>query len=243
MSTYDSQGTGPALLLLHAFPLDRTMWDSTVSAMRERHRVITMDLMGLGSIEDMADGAVALLDSLGIPMANVCGLSMGGYAALAMVARHPARLSSLVLADTRAGADSADARKARDQGIASVREQGVAAFAGPLINKLLSAHAPESMRAQVRAIAERQSPEAIIAALRALRDRPDRTAELVRIRCPALVLVGAADQVTPLPESRAMAREIPGAKYVELAGAGHLSNLEQPDAFNASLGQFLTADS
>jgi 3-oxoadipate enol-lactonase len=234
------------VLLLHAFPLDATMWDSTIAALKD-HRVIAMNLRGFGgaplsapySIADLADDAVAELDRQGVPMATVCGLSMGGYVALAIAQRHAARLAGLVLADTRAGADSPDGKKGRDTGIATVREKGVAAFVAPLVDKLLSPQAPADLKARVRALGERQSPDAIIAALTALRDRPDRTAELPSIRVPTLVIVGSADGVTPPSESRAMATAIPGAKLVEIPGAGHLSNLEQPAAFNSALAEFV----
>jgi 3-oxoadipate enol-lactonase len=234
------------VLLLHAFPLDATMWDSTVAAL-EDHRVIAMNLRGFGAaplgapytIAELADDAVAELDRQGVPMATVCGLSMGGYVALALAERHPARLAGLVLADTRAGADSSDGKKNRDAGIAAVREKGVAAFVAPLVDKLLSPQAPAELKARVRALGERQSADAITAALAALRDRPDRTTGLAGIRVPTLVVVGTADGVTPPAESRAMAAAIPGAKLVEIPGAGHLSNLEAPAAFDRAVAEFI----
>ena len=250
---YDVVGDGPALLLLHAFPLDRRMWRVTAAALASRYRVITLDFRGFGestltaapSLELLADDAAALLDALGLPIAAVVGLSMGGYVALAFAARHPSRLGALVLADTRAGADSPAARQGRDDGIALVRSSGTTAFVEPLPAKLLSPRASEETRGLVRALAAQQRDTAIAGALAAMRDRPDRSAELAALRCSTLILVGAEDTVTPPAESHAMARVIPGARVVLLPGAGHLSNLEAPDAFVEVLGQFLdleTAD-
>jgi 3-oxoadipate enol-lactonase len=243
---YDTVGQGPALLMLHAFPLDRRMWQPTVQALSTARRVVTLDARGFGessldeaySLEDLADDAVALLDALGIPMATVAGLSMGGYVALALARRHPARLAALALCDTRATADSPEGRRAREDGIAKVRADGTAEFLDGMPVRLLSGRAPDALRRQVRTLAE-QRPEAILAALAAMRDRPDRTGELGELGCPTLVLVGADDSITPPSEARTLAGAIPGARLVELANAGHLSNLEQPAAFAAALTQFL----
>jgi pimeloyl-ACP methyl ester carboxylesterase len=245
---YEVRGSGAALLLLHAFPLDRRMWDETAAALAVERRVIALDARGFGeselgpgdhSIETLADDAVALLDALGVPMATVAGLSMGGYVALALARRHPARLGGLILADTRAGADGAEARRGRDDSIARVERDGVAPLADGLTPRLLSPSAPESLRRRVRELALPQSPASVIAALRALRDRPDRTAELRDIRCPTLILVGGEDAITPPAEARAMAAAIPAARIVELPAAGHLSNLESPAAFAAAINSFL----
>jgi pimeloyl-ACP methyl ester carboxylesterase len=186
----------------------------------------------------MADDVAALLDELGVPMAAVGGLSMGGYVALAFARRHPARLSALILADTRAAADSEAARQAREDGIAKVLAGGTSEFLDGIPFRLLSGKADDALRRRVRGLAE-QRPEGIIAALAAMRDRPDRTAELGELRCPTLVVAGAEDSVTPPSEAQAMARAIPGARYVDIPGAGHLSNLEAPEAFDAAVNSFL----
>jgi pimeloyl-ACP methyl ester carboxylesterase len=249
---YEIVGHGPALLLLHAFPLDRRMWRETAASLADRYRVISFDFRGFGespmgdgpaSLERWADDAAALLDTAGVPIASVAGLSMGGYVALAFAARHPARLGALVLGDTRAGADSPEGKKGRDDGIALVRSRGAAAFVDPMPGRLLSARASEELKRRVRELGGSQAPEAIAGALAAMRDRPDRTGELGAIACPALVMVGSDDALTPPAEARAMARAIPGCKLVELAGAGHLANLEAPDAFTRALGDFLDAES
>jgi 3-oxoadipate enol-lactonase len=240
--SYDDAGSGPPIVLLHAFPFDRRMWWSTAAALAGHRRVIAPDLRGFGDspgsgpfgIADLADDLAALLDVLGLSRATVLGLSMGGYVALAFAARHAARLEGLVLADTRAGADSPEARHARDEGIALLRTAQVDAYLDLQLPRLLSPGASDALRSSTRALASR-SPEAMIDALAAMRDRPDRRGELGQIAVPALVLVGAADGLTPPGEARALAAAIPGARLIELPDAGHLSNLEAPAAFEAAL--------
>jgi 3-oxoadipate enol-lactonase len=243
---YESVGSGPALVLVHAFPFDSRMWRKASAALAGQRRVITPDMRGFGlsdlgsgdhSIADMADDVASLLDALKLPAATVGGMSMGGYVALAFARRHRNRLQSLVLADTKAAADTPDARQGRQAAIALVETQGVAALLEKQIPRLLSASASEGLRAEVRRLGA-QPPNAVIAAIRALRDRPDRTAELPEIAVPTLVVVGTQDALSPPEDGRAMAASIPRAHVVEIPGAGHLSNLENPDAFAAALAGF-----
>lgn len=244
---YQVTGEGPALLLLHAFPFDRRLWSEVTPRLAERFRVIAMDARGFGestppdpfSIADLADDAALLLDALGVPMAAVAGVSMGGYAALAFAARHPARLAALALVDTRSTADSPQGRIGRDQGIALVRAEGAAVYAASMVDQLLSAHAPPPVRTFAHQLASSEPPEAIAGALLAMRERPDRTSELGAIACPTLVVVGSEDAVTPPSDARALQAAIPGARLVEIAGSGHLVPLEAPAAFTAELMLFL----
>ncbi|MGD0839030.1 MAG: alpha/beta fold hydrolase [Polyangia bacterium] len=244
---YFSVGEGQAVILVHAFPLDGRMWHDTAVGLRGRCRVIAPDMRGFGeselgpgqpAIADMADDVAALMDSLGLAKATVGGQSMGGYVALAFAARHRARLAGLILADTRAGADSEAARSARAQALAVVQSQGVEAFVERQLASLLAPGASEEVRNRVRVLG-RQSPEALCAAIGALRDRPDRRAELPSIDCPTLVIVGAQDQITVRQEMAEMAGAIPGARLVEIPEAGHLSSLERPAEFIAALADFV----
>jgi pimeloyl-ACP methyl ester carboxylesterase len=244
---YDSYGSGKPLVLLHAFPLDGRMWRQTAQALSGRCRVIVPDMRGFGesdlgqgdhSIADMADDVEALLDSLSIPRATVGGLSMGGYVALAFAARHPARLERLILADTRAAADSDAARAGRAEALALVEKAGVAAFVERQLGALLSPAASEAVRSDTRSLGN-QTPGAVCAGIRALRDRPDRQADLAAIACPTLVLVGKEDRISPPAEMAGIASAIPGAHLIEIASAGHLSNLENPAAFVAAIENFI----
>ncbi len=245
---WDARGSGPALVLLHAFPFDRRMWSGELSRLSDRRRVVAVDLRGFGestlwgepTIDDFADDVVKLLDALGVPMAAVAGLSMGGYVALALAERHRARLSALVLADTRAAADSEVARLAREATIRQVRSDGTAQFLDGVPERMLSRHASDDLRQRVRDLCV-DRVDVIVAATRALAHRPDRTPLLATIDCPTLVVCGGDDTTSPAPEMRGMAQAIPDAEYVEIAGAGHLSNVEAPDRFDDAIARFLAA--
>ncbi len=236
---YNDRGRGERpLLLLHAFPLDRRMWQRVAPRLERTARLVTFDLRGLGesdgdgqpSIDGFADDAAALLDALGIRRAVVGGLSMGGYAALAFARRHPERLAGLLLADTRAAADTPEGRAARDVAIARIAGEGVGPFCEEFVGKLV---APSNGAAKdhALAIALSQTPVGVAGALGALRDRPDATAHLASIAVPTTVIVGALDAVTPPSDARLLARAIPGATLVEIPGSGHLAALEAPEAF------------
>jgi pimeloyl-ACP methyl ester carboxylesterase len=244
---FESYGSGKPLVLVHAFPFDGRMWRDTALALADRCRVLVPDLRGFGgsdlgegepSIAGMADDVAALLDHLGIARAAVGGLSMGGYVALAFAARHRARLERLILADTRAAADSDQARAGRADALALVERAGVPALVERQLGALLSPSASEAVRAKVREVGQ-QSPAGVCAAIRALRDRPDRQAELAAIACPTLVIVGKQDKISPPEEVAALARAIAHARLVEIPAAGHLCNLENPDAFAAAIANFI----
>ena len=143
---YESVGSGPVLVLVHAFPFDGRMWRQTAAALAGQRQVITPDMRGFGlsdlgsggfSIADLAHDVAVLLDALKVPTATVGGMSMGGYVALAFARRHRDRLKSLVLADTKAAADTPEARQGRAAAIALVQTQGVAALLERQIPRLL----------------------------------------------------------------------------------------------------------
>lgn len=235
------------MVLLHPFPFDRRYWSATAAALvAAGRRVITVDARGFGqstaagpfAIADLADDLAALLDRLEVPSAVVTGLSMGGYTALAFAHRHAPRLRALILADTRAAADSADARRGRAEAIALITASGVDTYLDRSLPRLLAPDAPAPVRAQARALAETRA-DRIIAGLEALRDRPDRTAELPAIRCPTLVLAGTREQIVPVDEMRAMSAAIAGSRFEALEGVGHLSSLEAPVPFATALAAFL----
>jgi 3-oxoadipate enol-lactonase len=250
--SFSDAGNGPPVVLLHAFPLSRLMWRPQVEALQGRCRVLAPDLRGFGgscgfdgepSVDQMADDVAALLDELNLRQPVVLGgLSMGGYVALAFARRHPQRLRALVLADTKAGADDDAARANRDRLIAFAQEHSAVAVLDQMLPRLLGAttqaRRPE-VTAEVRAIAADQTPAGVVSALKALRDRPDATPALGRIAVPTLVIVGAEDVLTPPDQARFLAAAIPGARLEVLDGAGHLANLERPEAFNAILERFL----
>lgn len=246
--SYRDEGRGEPLVLLHAFPLSSAMWEDQIDALATRLRVIAPDLRGFGgsargqgmaSLDQAADDLAALLDHLGLAQATLAGLSMGGYIALAFVRRHPARVARLVLADTRAGADSAEGRQARAQSAQLAEQQGAAAVAEQLLPKLLAAGASAELRAEVRKIGAANDRAGVAAAQRAMAARPDSAGLLASIAVPTLIIVGEADVLTPPSEAEAMHAAIPSSRLVVLPGAGHLANLEAPDAFSAAIEEFV----
>lgn len=245
------QGT-PALVLLHAFPFDRTMWQMQFAALAAEVRVIVVDLPGFGeskaapfTVDSAADQVATVLDTLGIARAVVGGLSMGGYVAMAFARRHADRLAGLILADTKSDADDEPARQNRDKTLALVKEKGTAAAIDSMLPKLLGDDArtnrPEVADA-VRRIAVRQSSAAVQHAILALRDRPDATTGLTAIVVPTLIVVGEHDAITPPAAAEAMVSRIPGCRLATIPGAGHLSNLENGEAFTAAVRDFLKTD-
>jgi pimeloyl-ACP methyl ester carboxylesterase len=249
---YDATGQGKPVVLLHAFPLSRAMWRPQVEALQGECRLVVPDLRGFGgtgpftgapSVEAMADDVAALLEALAVRKPVVLGgLSMGGYVALAFARRHPTRLRALVLADTRAEPDTPEGKANRNQTIAFAQTHSAAEVIEQMLPKLLGEETrrmrPE-VGEEVRQIAAAQSPAAIVAALQALRDRPDARPGLGVVRVPALVVVGGDDTLTPPAVAQALANGIPGAHLVTIGAAGHLSNLEQPAAFNDAVRSFL----
>jgi pimeloyl-ACP methyl ester carboxylesterase len=251
---FDDVGSGLPVVLLHAFPLDRALWKPQLEELPDQCRVIAPDFRGFGgtsaslanlSVDRFADDVAQLLDALKVPGPVVlAGLSMGGYAALAFARRHPDRLRGLVLADTRAEADTPESRESRDKMIAFAKTHSPLEVVDQMLPRLLGGetqtHHPE-IGAAIRTIAARQSNAGIVAALHVLRDRPDATGGLAAIRVPTLVVVGAEDVLTPPAVAEAMAAAIPGSRFAKIAAAGHLSNFEQPEMFNAVLGAFLSS--
>ena len=244
-------GDGPAVLFVHGFPLDRTMWRAQIESLKGCRR-IAPDLRGMGqsdapdlgySMNIYATDLAGLLDALDIENVVLCGLSMGGYIAFEFLRHWRSRVRGLVLVDTRAGADSAEARRGRDTSAASARDGGPAAIAEMMLPKLL---APSTLAEQpdiverVRQMILRTPAAGIIGALSAMRDRPDSESLLPTLAdIPTLIVVGEADTVTPPEQAEAMARAIPGAQLAVIRGAGHLSPLERPDDVSRRLAEFV----
>lgn len=250
---YEDLGRGPVVVLLHGFPLDRSMWSEQTRVLAQTHRVIVPDLRGHGAsaefeapftIDEMADDVIETLDALGVvDPVTLGGLSMGGYIALAAVLRQPARVRALMLMDTRAEGDSADAAKARESLARQVESTGsTAAVVDGMIPKLFAASTLErrpEVVAAIRSVMEKLSPRSVAASLRALAIRPDRTAALATITVPTLVLVGSEDAITPPSAARTIATGIPGARLEIIPGAGHMAPLEAPEVCNPLILSFL----
>jgi pimeloyl-ACP methyl ester carboxylesterase len=240
-------------VLLHAFPIGASMWEPQMRSIPAGWRLITPDLRGFGgstemdslsaiAISDYADDVVSLLDELGVPRVVIGGCSMGGYATMAFLQAAGDRVDGLVLANTRATADSPEARANRRNMLALVDREGPSGVARDMMPKLLGKTTRDTnpeVEPFVRRLIKQQSPVAIRGAIHRMMHRPDSTALLATVSVPALVVTGDEDELIPVDESRAIAKAIAGATLVVIPGAGHLANLEQPDAFNHALNAFL----
>jgi YbgC/YbaW family acyl-CoA thioester hydrolase len=242
------RGTGPALVFIHGFPLDLSIWRHQLDGLTG-YRRIGLDLRGMGrsdapdlgySMATYADDLAALLASMGEERVVLIGHSMGGYVAFEFVRRYRDRVRALVLVDTRAEADSVDGRRARDALILKVREQGATAAAEAMLPRFFTAAVAPHVIESVRAVILHTPVPGIIGALGAMRERSDSTPLLPTLAgVPSLVVVGADDVITPPSIARVMAAALPAAQLVEIGGAGHVPSVEQPEATSRALSKFL----
>ncbi|MEM9802288.1 MAG: alpha/beta fold hydrolase [Planctomycetota bacterium] len=242
-------GEGPAALFVHGFPLDHSMWSAQIEALSDVATCLAVDLCGFGrspwdgsealTMERHADDLVRVLDASGVERADIIALSMGGYASLAMWERHPTRIRSMALVDTRAAADDAAGRSARDAAAARLRAGERDGWTSDSIPKLVGPGASDSVHSSIRAMIDSTPVETIVAALVGMRDRADRTETLATIDVPTLVLCGEDDALTPPAMSREMAGHLPDSRLEIIPGAGHMAPMEAPEAVNAALRSFL----
>ena len=239
-----------SVVLVHAFPLNAALWRAQIDRAPTGWRFLTPELPGFGrsrleparTMDDMARAVLDAMDEERVERAVIGGLSMGGYVTFALYRLAPERFSGMILADTRATADSEQQREGRRRMIESVRARGSSAAADEMLPKLLgeTSHRdrPE-LASKVRTMIERNSPEPIAGALEAMMGRADSRPLLPRISVPALVLCGDEDVLTPPADSQALHDSIPGSRLAMIEKAGHLSNLEAPDQFSFALNSFL----
>ena len=243
-------------IFLHAFPLNAEMWLPQLAALPPGWGALAPDFRGFGAsdpdgdslaradarLEDYAADVGALMDALGRARAAICGCSMGGYAAFALLRRYPGRVAGLLLADTRATADSEAAQASRGAMLQLLDSAGPAAVAAEMRPKLVgptSANGRPGVMAAVDRLMEGATARGVGFAISRIRNRPDATAELAAFGAPLSVVVGEEDALTPPSEAASMAAAVPGAALQTIPGAGHLSNLEAPDAFNLALRAWL----
>lgn len=241
---YRELGSGTAALFVHGFPLDSTMWIEQIKILSDARRCIAPDLRGFGwsspsnrpvlSMEDHADDLVAILDALGIEKVDLVGLSMGGYVALAFADRHPGRLRTLALVDTKSTEDSADAKAGRDAAAGRVASEGRSGLATDMIGVLVSESASAWTRARLRTMIESTPAESIVAALNGMKQRPDRTTVLSNLSSPVAVIVGEHDVLSPIAEADHMAVAAGGTLTV-VPDTGHMSPIEDPVTVAAAL--------
>src|SRR5689334_14636416 len=251
---YTDTGIGRPIVLIHGYPFNRSLWNEQVVALSSSYRVIAPDLRGFGesdavpgtaTMNEMAQDVALLLNHLDITRATICGLSMGGYVALAFYKQLPSRVRALILADTRAPADTEEGKQTRAQQAEKALTEGMAGIADAMLPKLLTPETvskrPEVVK-HVRDMMLQTKREGAAAALRGMAERDDQTELLPKITVPTLILVGAGDAITPVADSEKMHRAIPNARLVILENTGHVSNLERTEQFNDALLEFLNSN-
>ncbi|PLY06939.1 MAG: alpha/beta hydrolase [Desulfuromonas sp.] len=252
MLAFSEKGNGPAVLLIHGFPLNRRMWQPQLEALAGAgYRVIAPDLPGFGAsppltgpvtMRHYAAALVALLEQLEIDQAVVCGMSMGGYVLLSMLEHFPARVAAAGFIVTRAAADDAAGKVKRSELAVTARSQGAEPVADIFAELVF---APQTLQQRpelvetVRGWMLSCNPEGAAGALEAMRERPDYVERLGEIGHPALVVGAAQDRAIPLGESQLLAAGLSQGELVTIENAGHMVNLEQPDIFNHALIDFL----
>jgi pimeloyl-ACP methyl ester carboxylesterase len=250
----EGKGT-TTLVLVHGFPLDAESWRADVKALSSRMRVIAPSIRGFGAspakgmdaltVEGMADDVAAIVATLDLPGPIVIGgLSMGGYVAMAFALKYAEVIRGLILADTKAEADTDEAKANRDAAIAKVNGGDVDGFVAGLLETLVSpdtrAEKPKVVE-NLKAMMMKAKPSSIASALRALRDRPDATVGLGSVSVPVLVIVGEHDTMTPLASAKAMIAAMPETRtqLAVIPKAAHFTNLEQPEAFQKAISSFI----
>jgi 3-oxoadipate enol-lactonase len=249
---YQDEGdrAGTPIVLIHGFPFNRKMWAGQVGPLSKICRVISYDVRGHGqsdvgdanySLESFVDDLFGIMEHLKLRRTIVCGLSMGGYIALRAVERHPEKFRALILCDTKSSSDSDEARKKRALSAESVKKNGVSSFADEFVRSVLCekslATKPELVES-VKSMIRGNSALGIAGTLHAIAGRTDTTPALPKMSLRTLILVGDQDKPTPPADAEMMAKNMPDARMYLIPGAGHLSNLENPDVFNEKLLTF-----
>lgn len=249
-----SAGTGLPVVLLHAFPLSSAMWLAQREGLAATCRVITPDLRGFGgsrlgedepSVDVMADDVARLLDDEGVERAVIGGLSMGGYVAMAFCRRHPDRVLGVILADTKAGPDPAPVRDNRERIARAVLDGGTQVLLTDVLPALIGPTTKERramVLGRVKGLVQSAPPGAVAWAQRAMAGRPDSFETLAALKVPLLVLVGEEDELSTPADAELMARAVPDGRLEIIPKAGHLSAIEQPEAFNAAVAEWLRTE-
>jgi pimeloyl-ACP methyl ester carboxylesterase len=246
---YEERGSGPVLLFVHGFPLDRTMWIPQLAGLAKIRTCVAVDLRGHGlsevqsagdfSMDLFADDIARTLDVIGADQIDLAGMSMGGYVVFAFWRRHRDRVRSLIFLDTKAEADSPEGKAGREKTAELVAGNGTGALWEQLEAKMFGTSPSLDVKDKVRAMFENTAAEVAAADALAMRDRPDSTPDLASIDVPVLWLHGEEDSLMPLDGARATADKIKGARFVGIPKGGHMASMENPEATNAAIAEFL----
>ncbi len=250
--SYSDLGEGNVpIVFLHGFPFDKTMWRKQLDELKSIHRVIAYDLRGFGKSKDedtelsmdlFGDDLINFLDHLNIKKVIICGLSMGGYIALNVMQRFPERFEALILCDTQCIADSPEAKAKRMAAIENINESGTKEFVENFLKGAfyeVSFTSKKEVVEELKNVVSSNSPEILTRGLKAIANRSETCSTLEKITIPTLIVCGKEDALTPLAQSEMMHQKIKGSTLRIIENAGHVSNLEQPEAFNNHLREFL----
>ncbi|OGS70608.1 MAG: hypothetical protein A3F91_08985 [Flavobacteria bacterium RIFCSPLOWO2_12_FULL_35_11] len=251
--SYNDEGPdgAPIIIFIHGFPLNKSMWDKQVKALKDNYRVIAYDIRGHGnsevgaidfSIDLFVNDLLSFMDALKIEKTMLCGLSMGGYIALNAIENHPGRFKALVLSDTNCRADTPEAKEKRMNTIISIKENGLDKFANDLIINLFSAESFKKNSEEIPVVREmivKTTTQSLFKSLHALAERKETCSKLAEIKMPVLILVGKEDKITPPEVASAMQEKIEGSQLSIIEHAGHLSNMENEGEFNSQLMKFI----
>ncbi|MFF1641936.1 alpha/beta fold hydrolase [Streptomyces sp. NPDC058246] len=249
---YEDRGgagsTALPLVLIHGHPFDHTMWAPQITAFAAGRRVIAPDLRGYGAspvipgvtpLSAFAEDVAALLDELGVAEFVLAGLSMGGQIVMECYRQFPARIRGLVLADTFASAETPEGKKVRNEMADRLLREGMRGYADEVLHKMVAPYADAEVAAHVHRMMTSTPPEGAAAALRGRAERPDYRDLLTRVTVPALVVVGADDEYTPVADAAALHAALPDSTLHVVESAAHMPNLERAEEFNGVLADFL----
>ena len=248
---YQVMGDGPAVVLLHPFPVNHEFWLPVAEVLATRYRIVLPDLRGHGessagqgpaTMQKHAEDIARVMDDAGVARATLVGVSIGGYALFEFWRRDRERVAALGLFNTKAPADGAEARAGRLKAADEVLEQGTEMFLTGLVQKLLGRTTrvtrPDLVEGAL-GMMRKMSPQAMAAVQRGMAERPDSVETLKTIQVPVLLVTGDEDEVTGINEAELMRRHIAGSEMRVVAKAGHYSPWEQPGEVEQLLGRFL----
>lgn len=241
----------PPIVFLHGFPLSSNMWQKQITAFQENFYCITPDFRGFGSsvpstglhtMEGFADDIIFLINTLYLKKPVLCGLSMGGYAALRIAEKAPELFSGLILCDTKSGSDSDEVKLKRAAAIKRIQEEGAEGYIKDFVKGIFYQSFIERYFGEFEKLNAqwmKTPPEGVIGGLLAMMGRTDTTEAIKKFTFPVLCICGSFDALTPPAQMKDMARSAPQGEYFEVPEAGHMSPLENPEAVNKKIMEFL----
>ncbi len=256
VNVYDYEGSGEPLIFVHSFPLNSAMWDRQVGHFREKYRVITYDLRGMGkstdkdnvfTMEKLVNDFFHIINHLKLEHVHACGLSMGGYVLLRSAVKDPSRFLSLTVVNTRSEKDSDDVLLKRSNAVIKIKSGGRDPYIEKIINNLTTGKDPE-LTEEIRNIIRYNTDEGICGCLLALSTRTSTLDGITALEIPLLLLSSENDAITPPENTSLIFNRIIETKSAgsfvamyEIAGSGHLCNMENPKEFNSALEWFLNS--